>query len=132
MIKIYQMNKKMRNNLVKSVCLVMVMVFLTAFNSTKEFALPTSLKITVLDELGNIVEGATVVLFTTEEDYKAETNPITVEEKTDKKGRVTFKNLDPKSYYVLASYKDKSNIGAGVLTAPLLEGKSNRVNTIIE
>jgi len=122
----------MKNSLVKSVLFVALIAMVTSFRTVEEVAFPTSLKVTVLDELGNIIEGATVVLFTNEEDYKAETNPITTEGKTDKKGRITFKNLEPKPYYILANFKDKSNIGAGVLTAPLLEGKSNRVNTIIE
>lgn len=123
----------MRNNLIRSVLFIAVVTMITSFRPIEEeVALPTSLKITVLDDLGNFVEGATVVLFTTKEDYQAETNPITTEDKTDKKGRITFKDLEPMPYYILASFDEKSNIGAGVLTAPLLEGKSNRVNTIIE
>ncbi|WP_109831402.1 carboxypeptidase-like regulatory domain-containing protein [Reichenbachiella versicolor] len=94
--------------------------------------LPTSLKITVLNELGNPVESAKVTLYKTKEDYKAETNPVTETMLTDEKGIVKFKNLEPIPYYVLAELDKKSNIGAGVLTNTLLEGKTNKVNTIIE
>ncbi len=92
----------------------------------------TSLKITVLDELGNIVEGASVQLFTTDEDYRSETSPVTEIGYTDKKGQVRFKELESKVYYVNVEKGDKNNIGAGVQTDKLIEGKLNKVNIVIE
>ncbi|PIB37358.1 hypothetical protein BFP72_02625 [Reichenbachiella sp. 5M10] len=94
--------------------------------------LPTSLKITVLNELGNPSPGTAVTLYGSKEDYRAELNPIAPTDTTDEDGRVVFKKLDPKQYYIHAIKEDKSNIGAGVLTSELLEGRINKVNTIIE
>ena len=92
----------------------------------------TSLRITVIDELGNIVEGAAVQLYPTDEDYRNETNPVSEIYYSDEKGRVKFKDLAPQVYFVNASKEDKNNIGAGVQTDKLVEGKMNKVNIVIE
>ena len=92
----------------------------------------TSIKITVIDELGNIVEGASVQIYGSEEDYRNESNPVTDVAVTDKKGQVKFKELESKVYFVNVSKGDKNNIGAGVQTAKLEDGKLNKVNIVIE
>lgn len=92
----------------------------------------TSLKITVRNELGNTEEGVEVVLFSNEEDYKKEENPVTEKLVTDKKGQVKFKDLEPKAYYILAKKGEKNNWGAGEITDVLQEGKLNKVTIIIE
>ncbi len=110
------------------------LIFLTlALGSTQVNAqlLPTKLRVTVIDELGNIAEGAEVTIYKTEEDYRASENPV-MKETTDKKGRVTFKDVEPISYFIDARMGDKNNDGKGAVTAPLLEGKLNKVNTVIE
>ena len=93
--------------------------------------LPTSLRITVIDNLGNFVEGADVSIYTTEDNYRNETSAVATG-KTDAKGRVKFKDLKGISYFIHAVKGDKTNIGGGTQTAPLNEGKLNKVNTIIE
>lgn len=94
--------------------------------------LKTSLSLTVRNELGNTEEGVAVQLFPTEEDYRNETNPSSEILYTDKKGRVKFKELEPKVYFVNAVKGDKNNIGAGVQTDTLQDGKVNKVTIIIE
>lgn len=93
--------------------------------------LPTKLRVTVIDGLGNFVEGASVALYDNEKDYLASKNPIAIL-KTDKKGRVLFKDLKVISYFIEAKNGDQTNDGEGVQTAVLSEGKVNRVNTVIE
>ncbi len=109
---------------------ILIGITLTSFNATMEF-LPTKLRITVIDELGNNVEGATVTIYKSEEDYRNNEDSVQ-KEVTDKKGRVTFKDLEPVSYFIDARKGDKNNDGKGAVTAPLLEGKINKVNTVIE
>jgi len=94
--------------------------------------LPTSLKITTLNELGNIEDSVQVTLYRSMEDYREEVNPIMESQYTDAKGRTTFKNLDAIAYYIYAVKGDKSNAGAGVLTDTLKEGKINKLTIIIE
>ncbi|UXX77909.1 carboxypeptidase-like regulatory domain-containing protein [Reichenbachiella carrageenanivorans] len=116
--------------------LIITFLFLAAISvSAYEFAdfkfLPTSLKVTVLDELGNPVEAAEVTLFKNKEDYKAHVNPL--EKKvTDESGEVVFKKLDPKSYFVHADFQNKNNVGLGVQTEILIEGRINKVNTVVQ
>lgn len=111
--------------------LLLLLAFITTNYASTE-VLPTSLRITVIDNLGNFVEGAQVIIYTSQEDYNSDENPAAGPLATDKKGRVTFKNLNPQSYFVDARYGDKTNIGEGVKTAPLQEGRINKVNTVIQ
>ena len=91
----------------------------------------TSLTVTVRDELGNIVEGASVKLFLKEEDYTKEVNPAE-EGTTDAKGIVRFKKLESKVYFVLCRKGDKDNAGGGEKTPKLDEGKFNKVTIMIQ
>ena len=47
----------------------------------------TKFKVTVLDELGNLVPDAEVTLYATLDDYKAEKNPVQKTMLTDSKGK---------------------------------------------
>lgn len=109
--------------------LFLTLVALSSYQSAE--ILPTKLRVTVIDELGNLIEGATVTLYKSEADYRSNENPV-AKEQTDKKGRALFKDLEPISYFIDARLDDKNNDGKGAVTAPLLEGKVNRVNTVIE
>lgn len=112
--------------------LAIAVFFLFSFSLKSDQLLPTSLRITVLNELGNVEPEAKVTLYGNGEDYKKEENAVMEGKMTDKKGRVTFKGLEPKVYFVNAEKGDKNNYGAGVQTDTLEEGKVNKVNIIIE
>ncbi len=100
-------------------------------NEAKAQILSTKLKITVVDELGNLVKDAKVTLYATEADYIKEKNPVQPYKLTDSKGRVTFKKLAPKSYYVIIRKGDKSNSGGGEVINDLVKGKVNKANVVI-
>jgi len=91
----------------------------------------TSLTLTVRDEVGNSVEGATVKLFVKEEDYLKETN-ASAEGITDAKGIAKFKSLQSIPYFVLARKDDKDNAGGGEQTGKLEEGKFNKATIVIQ
>ncbi|MEP0369046.1 MAG: SpaA isopeptide-forming pilin-related protein [Cyclobacteriaceae bacterium] len=111
------------------VALILLGVF--AFSPADDGFLPTRLRVTVIDGLGNFVEGATVKIYSTEDDYRASENAVGTMT-TDEKGRVKFKELEPISYFIDARKDDLNNDAEGVKTAPLEEGQLNKVNTIIE
>lgn len=115
---------------IKSILGVAIIFGLLSFNVVQ--LLNTSLKINVRNELGNIEEGVSVQLYGTEEDYRNETNPVTEVAYTDSKGNVKFKELGSKIYFINAKKGDKNNIGAGVQTDVLVEGKLNKLTVIIE
>lgn len=126
-----QLTKKIINKMKRQfLILAAAFIFLSAFAAVQIF--PTTMKLTVRDELGNTVQGAEVQLYGSDEDYRNEENPVTEKMATDKKGDVKFKDLEPKVYYVLAQKGDKNNWGAGVQTDTLQAGKMNKVTIIIE
>lgn len=91
----------------------------------------TSLTITVRDELGNTVPGASIKLFESEENYNAEKN-ATAEGITDAKGVFKFKKIKIASYFVLVKKDDKDNTGGGEKIGKLEEGKFNKVTIVIQ
>ncbi len=99
--------------------------------STEKALLPTNLEITVIDGLGNYVEGATVSIFTSKDDYLGSGEPVMLAT-TDEKGKVKFKKLEPIIYYIDARKGDMNNDGEGVATEALQEGRTNKVNVVIE
>lgn len=91
----------------------------------------TKLKITVIDELGNVVEGAEVTLYANQANYNAEKNPVQPTQKSNNKGQVTFKKLEPQSYYVIVRKGEKDNSGGGEIVSKLEKGKVNKANVVI-
>ena len=115
----------------RTVAIISILLLGLASTEAEGQLLPTKLKITVIDGLGNFVEGASVAIYENEKDYRASENPVATAT-TDKKGRVVFKDLKTIPYYVEAKKGKKNNNGEGVLTGSLSEGKINKVNTVIE
>ncbi len=93
--------------------------------------LNTSLTITVRDEVGNLVSGAEVKLYKTEQDYQKEENSV-AEATSDAKGLVKLKKIAALSYYVIVRKDDKDNSGGGEIIAKLDDGKINKVTIVIQ
>jgi hypothetical protein len=108
--------------------LLLVVIILTASSFQ---LIKTSLNVTVRDELGNTVEGATVQLFENIADYEKETN-VASQGVTDKKGYVKLKELKSISYYVIVRKDDKDNSGGGEQTGKLEAKKMNKVTIVIQ
>ena len=86
----------------------------------------TKLKITVLDELGNVVPDAKVLLFKNKADWEKEANEVQPFKLTNIKGQVTFKKLTQETYYVLVRKGDKDNIGRGEKVEKMVAKKLNK------
>jgi hypothetical protein len=109
-----------------------VLLIFALFVSASSFQLiKTTLNLTVRDEVGNTVEGATVQLFETEDDYIAEKN-IAIEGVTDSKGVLKLKDLKAMSYFVIVRKDDKDNSGGGERTGKLEEKRINKVTVVIQ
>jgi hypothetical protein len=115
----------------KTITFLLVLVALSISSSISAQILNTKLQVTVRNDLGIIVEGATVTLFKTMDDYEGETNPVK-SAVTDDKGRVLFYELEPRSYYMLVRKGELNNIGRGEQTSKLVEKKKNMLNVVIE
>src|SRR5258706_5953073 len=91
----------------------------------------TSLTLTIGDEIGNVVEGASVKLFETKDDYLKEVN-VAAETTSDAKGIAKFKGLKPIAYYIIVRKGDKDNAGGGEQIGKLEEGKFNKSTVVIQ
>ena len=92
-------------NLISAVIVFFIVLCATAVSAELQI-LPTGMRLTVLSSLGNPVENAKVTIYKTWDDYENEENAVAGPAFTDGKGRVTFKNLEEKQYYVQAIKKD--------------------------
>lgn len=114
----------------------LILLFIIGFFSSSFLLKPvqlinTSLTVTVRDEIGNTVAGASIKLFDTEENYNQEKNSI-AEGITDAKGVYRFKKIKANSYFVLVKKDDKDNAGGGEKIGKLEEGKFNKVTIVIQ
>lgn len=91
----------------------------------------TTLEITVSDDLGNKISGATVVLYATQVDFNVLTNPIgTI--LTDAKGVATFKKLSAIQYYLSATKDCKNNMNeVSALASPIPINMDTKVGIVI-
>jgi len=92
--------------------------------------IPTSLKMTVRNELGGIESDVTVTLYANKEDYEKTINPV-ASGKTDSKGMIYFQGLTSLNFYISAEKGDKNNFGAGEKIDNLTANKVNKVTIII-
>lgn len=122
---IFQFHNPM-NHLLQILFVLGCLVVAPAFQIIK-----TTLNLTVRDEVGNTVEGATVQLFEKEEDYTAEKN-VAAEGVTDAKGILKLKDLKAMSYFVIVRKDDKDNSGGGERTGKLEEKRINKVTIVIQ
>jgi hypothetical protein len=106
-------------------------IFAVSVVSSSFQLIKTTLNLTVRDEVGNTVEGATVQLFEKEEDYTAEKN-VVAEGVTDAKGILKLKDLKAISYFVIVRKDDKDNSGGGERTGKLEEKRINKVTIVIQ
>ena len=115
----------------KKILFLIVFAFFALQANDAQAQFSTKLRLTVLDKLGNAVEGAEVTLFKTKLDYEKETNPVKPTTYTDEKGRVTFKKLEAIAYYVVVRKGEMTNQGAGEIISALEPKRLNKANVII-
>lgn len=121
----------MKRKIVIPILLLTVCTVLFAFNFKENIQLvKTTLRITVLNDLGTAKEEVKVSLFSSDEDYRAGKN-IVQEGMTDSKGRVNFKDLESKVYWVRAAKGDLNNDGMAVQTDTLQARRLNQATIII-
>lgn len=111
--------------------LILVIISFASLPLSEAQIIKTTLNLTVRDELGNTVEGATVSIYETEANFTAEKNPVATGT-TDKKGVVKFKDLQPVSYFVIVRKGDKDNMGGGEQIGKLEANKINKATVIIQ
>ncbi len=110
---------------------IILLLSITSFSIKPVQLFNTSLTVTVRDELGNTVAGASIQLFESEENYTQEKNAV-ADGTTDAKGTFRFKKIKATAYFVLVKKGDKDNAGGGEKIGTLEEGKFNKVTIVIQ
>lgn len=91
----------------------------------------TSLEITLKDELGNPVIGASVKLYNSESNYQNATNQLQTTKTSGSNGVVLFDNLSAIKYYFSADKDCLTNAFGGVATDNLYANSKNNVTCIL-
>ena len=108
-----------------SKCLIILLTILGTTSFSPAQSSKTKLLITVIDISGNFVEGASVGIYSSEEDYQNGSNKL-VEGKTDKKGRFQYKGLDAKPYFLDIRKDNLKNSEQSANTGALSEERVNK------
>ena len=115
--------------------LLIVIVGVTFSNScTKDYLepTPTSLELTLKDDLGNSVSGASVKLYSSQTDWSNGTNQVGTTQFSDASGNVKFSDLSSIKYCWLAEKDCQNNVhGAITTTSALTANVTNTVNVIL-
>lgn len=100
---------------------------------TVNIAVPTALEITVKDNLGNSVSGATVKLYSSLTDWTNGTNQLLTTQTTNASGVVKFSPLSSIKYYWSVTNGCKNNAyGSNTTTNVLTSNVTTSVTTIID
>lgn len=93
---------------------------------------PTSLELTLKDDLGNTITGASVKLYSSQTNWSNGTNQVGTTQFSDASGKVKFSDLSSIKYYWLAEKDCKNNVNGGVITTSALTANvNNTVNVIL-
>jgi hypothetical protein len=92
----------------------------------------TSLELTLKDNLGNIISGAAVKLYSSQTDWNNGTNQVGTTQFSDASGKVKFNNLSNIKYYWFAEKDCQNNVnGAVTTTSALTANVNNTLNVIL-
>lgn len=112
----------------KSILILMVIITLAIPSSCKkDEPTPTSLELTLKDELGNIVSGAAVKLYSSQTDWNNGSNQVGTTQTSNAAGVVTFTNVSNIKYYWFAEKDCKNNVNGGIASVSTLT--ANTINT---
>ena len=107
-----------------------LLLFLSSFFAQGQL-IKTSLQVIVRNELGNTESDVSVRLFKSKADYDKLENAATETLKTDKNGKVVFKDLEAIEYYINAEKASLNNFGAGEETAKLQANRINKITIVV-
>jgi hypothetical protein len=116
----------------KSFFMFLLFAGVTIFTSCKKEEAAPSLELTVRDNLGNAVSGATLKLFKSENDLINFTNQVGSTKTTDGSGKIKIENLEEIKYYFFAEKDCYNNYrGGNYLVDPLKKNQNTTADIVI-
>ncbi|SRR5450759_1993260 len=116
----------------KNILILMAFIGLAILSSCKKEPTPTSLELTLKDDLGNSVSGASVKLYSSQTDWNNDLNQVGTTQFSDASGKVKFSDLSNINYYWFAEKDCKNNVnGAVTTTSALTANVNNPLNVIL-
>ncbi|HPY82149.1 MAG: hypothetical protein M0R02_01275 [Bacteroidales bacterium] len=122
----------------KHIVFLTVIVGLLVFNSCKKendsvspLTNSTSLELTIKNNIGNSISGASVKLYASGIDRSNKTNQVGTTQFSDASGKVVFNELSNIKYYFLVEKDCQNNINGGVTTTSALIANKTTVLDII-
>lgn len=116
----------------KSILILIVFIGLAVLNSCKKDQTPTSLELTLKDNLGNSVSGASVKLYASQTDWNNGSNQVGTTQFSDATGKVKFNDLSNIKYYWFAEKDCQNNVnGAVTTTSALTVNLNNTLNVVL-
>jgi hypothetical protein len=116
----------------KHILVLMVIIGLVIVNSCKKEPTPTTLELSIIDEFGNIVSGASVELYSSETDWNNASNQIGTTLTSNALGKVRFNTVSNIKYYWFVEKDCKNNVNGTITsTSALTANINNTFNVII-
>lgn len=109
----------------------MLLTFYGVSHDLRAQSAKTKLQVIVIDESGNNVSNADIIIYTSEKDFLNKENKL-VKGKTDKKGRFQFKGLESKSYFLEVKKDHKNNNTDNPETGLLSADRLNKIIVVIK
>ena len=114
-------------------CLSVSLLIFSCKKSGGDAPPDTTLTISVADDLGNKISGASVTLYSNIDDWALGQNEVAPIKTTDSKGEVIFTGLSPIKYYWGITSGCKSNInGSNTTASPISRNINNTVGAIVK
>lgn len=125
----YQNRPKMKKTAL--LCAIFTLSLFSCSKTTITTPPSTSLEISLKDELGSPVVGATVKLYSSESDYLNERGQIQGSKTSNSAGVVLFENLSSIKYYFSANKDCLTNAFGGVATSTVLASNTKNMTTAV-
>jgi hypothetical protein len=118
----------------KVIFLIIALIGLMTINSCKKEEVkptPTSLEVTLKDNLGNKISGASVKLYSSQTNWNNGANQVGTTQFSDASGKVKFNDLSNIKYFWFAEKDCQNNVNGGITTTSALTANVNNTVDVI-
>ena len=117
----------------KLLFILSLFIVVSIFSSCEKTELePTTLELTVIDQVGNPISGAIVSLYANATDFQKDQNPVKDLLVSDSNGKVKISGLNSQIYFWYAESDCKNNFNSGnTSTSALVANQTTKFNVVL-